>query len=115
MLVLAVDWTSSPSSVDWHFLLVQNNLDLGSTSELEGLEALEVLSLDLSENVVVRIKLLSLIFVGFNTNFIVMGAVVLPLRGWLNIEELHEVVKLDFVVLAFQFIVVHEEPVLSTR
>jgi hypothetical protein len=38
----------------------------------------------------VRIELLTVILVGMNTNFVVMGGVVFPLWNWLDVQKLHE-------------------------
>ena len=109
--VLSDDWTSSPSSVDWHFLLVQHDLDLGSASEFKSLEAFKLGSFNLSENMVVGIELLRLVFVGMDTDLVMMRAIVLPLWDGLHVEQLHEVVQFDIVVLSSESLVMHEKSV----
>ena len=80
----------SLSFVPWHFLWVDNELDFGSSSEIEGLLLLHGLSLNLSKHVEVRIKHLVVIFVSMDTNFVVMDGVVFPLRYWFHVQEFHE-------------------------
>jgi len=102
----------SPSSVDWHFLLIKDDLDLSTTSEIKSLLLFGVLSLNFSQQVVVWIEFLVSILIVVDTSLVVMGVILLPLWDWLDIEELHEVIKLYLIVFTTHRIGVHEEPVL---
>jgi hypothetical protein len=57
-----------------------------------------VLSLNLSKQVEVRVQFLRFILVGMNTSFVMIDGFVLPLWNWLDIKELHEIVKFDFII-----------------
>jgi len=70
-----------------------------------------MLSFNLSQNVVVWIEFLTIIFVSFDCSLVVMGVSFSPLWDWLDVEDLHELIKLDLIVLSSEGLVVHEESV----
>jgi len=78
--------------------LIHYNFDFRATSEFESLLSFNVLSLNLSKQVEVRVQFLRFILVGMNTSFVMIDGFVLPLWNWLDIKELHEIVKFDFII-----------------
>ena len=80
--------------------------------EVEGLLLFNGLSLDFREQVEVRIEVLAIVLIRMHANLVVMGGAVLPLKHWLDVQQLHEGVKLNLVVLDSHGLVVYEESVL---